>query len=213
MKAIASLLGAAAMTLAAAGAQAGVVYTDNTYRDFDNSSGYVTFDVGSHGLISDLNIAVEFSKCDNPYIDPEGSVCIGRNTPFENEIVMRLIGPDGREISLIEKNTFDQGDTPGIGRIILTFDDQGAKLGSRVQAGAFRPLEALSVFNGMDMFGQWTLFFQDTQGSDPLEVFSSSLIFNSALPPAEVPEPASLAVFGTGLFALGALRRRQRRKA
>lgn len=213
MKAITSLLIGAVMALAGASAHAEVIYNNQTYTDYDASSGFIAFDVTTHDLISDLNIAVEFSKCDNPYIDPEGSACVGRRTPFENEIVMRLIGPDGREISLIEKNTFDQGDTPGIGRITLTFDDQGAKLGSRVRAGAFRPLEALSVFNGMDMFGEWKLFFQDTQGSDPLEVFSTSLIFNSALPPAEVPEPAGLAVFGTGLFALGALRRRQRRKA
>ncbi len=213
MKPIASFLLGAAISLSAASAHADVIYTDDTYRDFDASSGYVTFDVTAHGLITDLNIAVAFSKCDNPYIDPQGSACVGRGTPFENEIVMRLVGPDGRVLSLIEKNTFDQGDTPGIGRITMTFDDEGAQLGKRVQAGAFRPLGDLGMFDGMDMFGQWQLYFEDTTGSDPLEVFSSSLIFNSADAPAEVPEPASLAMFGAGLFALGALRRRQRRQA
>jgi len=214
MKAITSFLVGAAMTFAAASASAEVIYTDNTYRDFDASSGLVTFDVTTHGLISDLNIAVEFSKCDNPFIDPQGSACVGRDTPYEDEIVMRLIGPDGRVLSLIEKGTFDEGDTPGIGRILLTFTDESATLGKRVQAGAFRPLEALSAFDGMDMFGQWQLYFEDTRGMDPLEVFSSSLIFNGQeAPPADVPEPASLAVFGIGLAALGALRRRQRRQA
>lgn len=214
MKAITSLLAGLAMTLAASAAQAEVIYTDKTYRDFDAWLGYVSFNVTTHGLIDDLNIAVEFSKCDNPYIDPEGSACIGRETPFENEIVMRLVGPDGRVLSLIERDTFDEGDTPGIGRIVMTFTDEGAKLGKRVAAGAFRPLEALSAFDGMDMFGQWKLYFEDTTGSDPLEVFSSSLIFNSVEPPpVDVPEPASLAIVGSGLFALGALRRRQRRQA
>lgn len=213
MKALSSLFTGMALMLAAASAQAGVIYTDKPYRDFDASSAYVTFNVTTHGLIDDLNIAVEFSKCDNPYIDPEGSACVGRDTPYENEIVMRLVGPDGRILSLIEPNTFDQGDTPGIGRITLTFDDEGASLGKRVQGGAFRPVQALSLFDGMDMFGQWKLYFGDTTGSDPLEVFSSSLIFNSADAPADVPEPAGFAVFGIGLFALGALRRRQRRQA
>src|SRR5688500_12096447 len=101
MKAIASLLAGMIMTLAATGAHAEVIYTDTTYRDFDASSGLVTFDVTTHGLINDLNIAVEFSKCDNPFIDPQGTACVGRDTPFEDEIVMRLIGPDGRVLSLI----------------------------------------------------------------------------------------------------------------
>ncbi|MGG7605739.1 PEP-CTERM sorting domain-containing protein [Massilia sp. BKSP1R2A-1] len=213
MKAITSLFSGIAMLFAAGAAHADVIYTDKTYRDFDASSAYVTFNVATHGLVDDLNIAVEFSKCDNPYIDPAGSACVGRDTPFENEIVMRLVGPDGRVLSLVEYGTFDQGDTPGIGRITMTFDDEGAKLGKRVQAGAFRPVQSLSLFDGMDMFGEWKLYFEDTTRSDPLEVFSSSLIFNSADAPADVPEPTGLAVFGAGLFALGALRRRQRRQA
>ena len=45
MKAIVSLLAGAAMLLAAGGAQAELVVTDKTYRDFDGTSGYVSFDV------------------------------------------------------------------------------------------------------------------------------------------------------------------------
>jgi len=214
MKLLISLLTGTFMALAATGAQAEVIVTDKTYRDFDATFGYVSFNVTTHGRIDDLNVAVEFSKCDNPYIDPQGSRCISPDRPFENEIVMRLIGPDGRVVSLVEAETFDVGDTTGIGRIIMTFDDEGSPLGKRVQAGAFRPLGQLSVFDGMDMFGEWQLYFEDTTSSDPFEVFSSSLIFNRpADPVADVPEPGSLAVFGAGMFALGALRRRQRRAA
>lgn len=177
--------------------------TDKTYRDFDGKSGYVSFDVATHGAIQDLNVAIEFSKCDNPYVEAGGTACISPDRPFESDIVMRLIGPDGRQFSLVELNIFDVGDS-GAGRVTMTFDHEGQALGRRVQAGTFRPVGQSSSFDGMDMFGEWRLYFQDIALKDPLEVFSSSLIFNQL--EAEVPEPGSLAMFGAGLFALGALR-------
>ncbi|MGI4721169.1 MAG: PEP-CTERM sorting domain-containing protein [Janthinobacterium lividum] len=205
-----TILAGVAIAFAAAGAQAEVIVSDTTYRNFDKSSGYVSFNVDTHGLIGDLNVAIEFSKCDNPYLGKNGRDCESDDTPFENEIVFHLIGPDGRIVRLVEPSTFDQGATGGIGRVTMTFSDEGQALGRRVQAGTYRPVEALSAFDGMDMFGVWKLFLQDTTASDPLEVYASRLIFNAAdEPPVDVPEPGSVAVFGAGLLGLAVLRRRR----
>jgi len=208
---ISRLLGCLALVFAAANARADVIVSDTTYRDFDGSAGYVTFDVTTHGLIDDLNVAIEFSKCDNPYLKANGGPCVGQDTPWEDEIVIRLVAPNGQTITLVGAETFEPGDTPGAGRVTMTFDDEGAKLGTRVQAGRFRPVQALSVFDDTEMFGQWKLYFADLFESDPLEVYSSRLIFRPVeeVQPSEMPEPGSLAVFGAGLLGLAALRRRR----
>jgi len=209
-KIISKLLAGATLAFAAATTHAEVIVSDTTYRDFDGSFGYVAFNVGTHELINDLNVAIEFSKCDNPYLEQYSYRCLSSDSPMESEIVIHLIGPDGRLVRLVNANTFDEGDTGGAGRIELTFDDQGEALGRRVQVGVFRPVEALSAFNGMDMFGEWRLYFQDTRARDPFEVYSSHLIFNArAEPPVDVPEPGSVAVFGAGLLGLAFLRRRR----
>lgn len=211
---VTKLMGCAVFGLAASWASAGVIAVHTTYRAFDASSGHVGFDVTTHGLIKDLDVAISFSKCDNPYLSANGQACLSENKPFENEIVIRLIGPDGRVVRLVNENTYDQGNTGGIGRVTVNFDDEGAALGRRVAAGSFRPVESLSLFDGMDMFGQWQLYFEDTKRFDPFEVYSSRLVFTEQLAPpaAQVPEPASLVIFGAGLLGLAATRRRPRKQ-
>lgn len=212
---VTKLMGCAVFGLAASWASAGVIAVDTTYRAFDASSGHVGFDVTTHGLIKDLDVAITFSKCDNPYLSANGQACLSDNKPFENEIVIRLIGPDGRAVRLVNENTYDQGNTGGIGRVTVHFDDEGAALGRRVAAGSFRPLELLSLFDGMDMFGQWQLYFEDTKRYDPFEVYSSRLVFTEAPPSSstDLPEPAGLLVFGAGLLGLAATRRRLHQQA
>jgi hypothetical protein len=199
-----------ALLFAATGAtaQASVIATNSTYGAFDGGvAGTRTLSVGQHGAIADVNITIQFAKCDDPKIGPSGTACIGTGDAYENEIRFALTNASGQTVSLVPAGTFGHG--AGIGRVSVTFDDEAASaLGGRVSAGTFRPSGLLSAFDGLDMFGDWLLTIQDTNSSDPLEFFSASLEITG--PSADVPEPASLAILGMGLLGIGCARRRAR---
>jgi hypothetical protein len=210
-KTLTGIAGAGIILVCAANAHATVVATNTTYGMFnDNPSGMRALAVASHGTIQDLNITVDFAKCDAPGTSPNGT-CAGIGRPFNNEIIFRLIGPDGRQVSLVEANTYS-GATPGpgLGRIQITFDDEAAARVGRVLApGTFQPVQPLSAFDGMDMFGTFNLYIENADFGDPLEFFGASLDITST-PIHTVPEPASAGIVGLGLVGMAALRRRKR---
>jgi hypothetical protein len=201
----------AALVLSAAAAQATVVATDTEYLNFDGFRGIRPLNVAGHGTISDVNLTIEFSKCDDPAIKESGSACVGTGSSTNNEIIFRLVSPGGTIVNLVNADTYS-GSRPGAGRVQVTFDDEAAgPVSGAVHAGSFRPVNSLAAFDGKDMFGAWGLYIEDTAGGDPLEYFSSSLdITFSGGGPAPVPEPASLAILGLGLLGMGAARRRAR---
>lgn len=68
--------------------------------------------------------------------------------------------------------------------------------------GSFRPQEALSAFIGHDVFGDWILTVVDSEAGDAGSIDGWGIT-------AEVPEPASLALFGIAALGLGGARRRK----
>jgi subtilisin-like proprotein convertase family protein len=94
-----------------------------------------------------------------------------------------------------------------------TFDDQAAATHDSQPAdspviGTFQPFAALSVFNGQQLAGLWTLTILDTfvpdEGDDLL-----SWSITGRVETDQVPEPATLGLFA-GALGWFAVRRRQR---
>src|SRR5690348_15307644 len=90
----------AALALAGA-AQADVIATNSTYGNFDGITGTRNLVINSHGTVTDVNLTVDFSKCDDPAIGPSGTACIGEGDGFADEMSLYLTSPGGQMITLV----------------------------------------------------------------------------------------------------------------
>ncbi len=210
MSRLAFLLAAvAALSLGGQAASAATVSQSfNPVLQADASSGTYSFVFAPSMTISDVNITLDFTKCDNP-ISSTGA-CQGTGYSYNREIVFSLISPSGTIVQLVTQDTYT-GQTPG-DRVQVTFDDAATTLvgGSTLSSGSFQPIGSLSSFNGEDSAGTWSIFYQDTVGADPMSLNGFTLAVNG---PNVVPLPAGLPLLVGALTLLGGVAARRRRMA
>ena len=191
-------VGLFALLLAMPAAPEAVTVPNTTFGTVDAGSFTRDFIVSSApASITDVDIVIDFSKCDDPPPGPSDVGCIGQSFSFNEEIVFRLTSPGGTTVNLVTAGRYS-GQTPGT-RVIVTFDDEAlALVGSTVNGldervlstGRFKPVGSLAAFEGQNPNGTWTLTVQDTTGADPLQFYNALLCINevcpSVLPPSIV---------------------------
>jgi hypothetical protein len=191
-----------------------VTVGNNTPGIADNSGGERTANVNQSFAVTDVNITIEFAKC-NDTADLTGCTNDNGGGPFFNEIFFGLKDPSGAvDIELVPFGTWNSGSSP-IFQDSITLDDAAADPvnidPNRPVTGTFRPVNALSAFNGVDSLGDWTLTFADNSSSDPLVFLSYTLTLIG--PGGSVPLPATLLLVPMGVAGMAWMRRRRSARA
>lgn len=113
------------------------------------------------GPVSKLTTTINLSKCSSS-INNNGS-CTSAGQPYAGEIYLSLLTPSGDTITLVNPDTITAVDSSDF--VSWTFDDSATLtlLGNyqSLPSGTFRPYSNLSVFNGRDPNGTWTLQAQN----------------------------------------------------
>ena len=103
------------------------------------------------------------------------AVVVNIDHTWDSDLTLTLTAPNGRTITLAQ-NVGADGDNFTNTR----FDDTGANLisaGTAPFTGTFRPLQPLSVLNGADLAGTWTLSVDDSKDFDSGVLNNWSLLF------------------------------------
>lgn len=173
-----------------------VVQVDNSSQS--RSLTVLATDFPAGGIITDVNLTIDFTKSDDP-IFSDGTPG-GTGNAYIAEIVFELTSSNGTVINIINQGTFTGTSTGG--RVTMTFDDSAATVvgGTSLVSGTYRPVESFTDLLGDNPLGTWTLTVRDTAGQDPLTLNSWQLDITTT--DATVPEPSTLALLGLGMTGL-----------
>lgn len=150
----------------------------------DLGTGTSVINVAEHGRVIDINALVNITH------------------GWDADLVLTL-SHNGTTVLLSNRN----GGSGGANYDNTLFDDGAAVAINAGYAyapysGSFRPEQALAAFVNQDVFGDWIFSAADMEAGD-------AGLINSFTLSGEVPEPASLALFGFGMMGLAAIRRRK----
>ena len=187
-------------------ASAATVSFGNTFSPVvvvDASTASRSIDVTTSGLITDLNVIVDFSQSGDS-IASDGSVA-STAFPYPDELSLVLQSAQGTSVTLVASGTYGNGTS---GRYVFTFDDEATtSYTGSTTSGTYLPNTPLSAFDGQDMLGIWTITIGDYAGADPKSLNAITLDFTYDL--ATIPLPAGAPLLLGGLTVLGLKRRRQ----
>lgn len=193
IKSIFASLALAAASFAAVPASATVIMNNTNTAICDLCTINSTVDVSSHFVVQDLNVLLS-----------------GLNHTYDADLVISIFAPTGTSVLLSNRRGGSGNNFQNV-----VFDDSAANSISQGSApfnNTFRPEEALSVFNGIDAFGTWTLRISDVASQDTGTLKSWGLDITPVATGAAIPEPASIAIFGLGLLGFAASRRKAVKK-
>lgn len=160
-------------------ANAGLIYSGPGAINVDtNPATTVSFSVLDHGWIQDLNVAVNITGG-----HMEDFIVSIEHNGFEAQLNPFLTG---------HRDLFN-----------VIFDDESLNVisagGNLV--GNYQSFEQLSVFDGIDIFGDWTLTILDSYIPD-----EGNTLVSWSIEVETVPEPSTLAIFALGIMGLAARR-------
>ncbi len=132
------------------------------------------------------------------------------NHTFPGDVDALLVGPGGQKLLLMS----DVGGGTDAVNVNLTFDDAAAPIGATVVSGTFRPTNSgagdlfpapapagpypdpqqLSIFNGLDPNGVWSLFVVDDAGADAGNINGGWRLNITTTDPACCNSPCALSV-------------------
>ena len=182
-------IGLCALLLTMPAAPGAVTVTNSTSGAVDGDFFTPTFVVSGASAITDVDILIDFSKCDGPPPGPTETRCFSQGSAFSDQIVFILTSPSGTPVTLLTVATYDDVEAPGA-RVSVTFDDEAVSpVGGGLQSGRFQPVGqptgpvGLTAFDGQNPNGTWTLRIEDTANDgNPLQFYSATLCINQACP-------------------------------